>query len=98
MTCFIKHCAMKAVEELGTIFQSSIIFYSIVVTTFTTCCTNVVCLMFHVPHVVPITALNNINWLGFVIVTVSVLCEEWTSVLYVVYMQVSIQNVKPDEC
>jgi hypothetical protein len=89
---------MKAVEELGAVFQSSVDFYSIVVTTFTTCCTNVVCLMFYVPHAVPIPALNSIKWLGFIIVTVSALYEEWTSLLYVVYMQGNIQNVKPDEC
>jgi len=54
--------------------------------------------MFHVRHAIPIIALNSINWLGFIIATVCALYEERTSVLYVVYMQVSIQNVKPDEC
>jgi len=54
--------------------------------------------MFHVRHAIPITVLNSINWLGFIIVAVSAFCEERTSVLYVVYMQVSIQNVKPCEC
>jgi len=54
--------------------------------------------MFHVRHAILITAPDSINWLGFIIVTVSALCEERTSVLYVVYMQVSIQNVKPGEC
>jgi hypothetical protein len=43
---------------------------------FTTCCTNVVCLMFHVPHTDPIEALNAINWLGFIIVRVCALYEE----------------------
>jgi len=37
-------------------------------------------LIFHVRHAVPIRALNSINWLGFIIVTVSALCEERTSV------------------
>jgi len=54
--------------------------------------------MFHVRHAVPITALDSINWLGFIIFRVCALYQERTTVLYIVHMQVSTPNVKPNEC